>query len=71
MSILERHVKQIMEHFDTVQIFVTKHNGHDQSTAVEHFGNGNWYARYGQIELWLQNQTPIVEKDSQQQEDYT
>jgi len=65
LDLLERHTKQLMEHFDTVQIFCTKHNGGEDRTVTAHFGNGNWFARYGQIELWLQDQTLTGEKENE------
>ena len=68
ITLLERHTKQLMEHFDTIQIFATRHRpgGNEGSTITAHFGNGNWFARYGQIELWVQNQTLIGEKNPQE-----
>lgn len=62
LSLLERHTKQLMEHFDSVHIFCTRHDG-TEGTLNADYGNGNWYARYGQIELWIQNQTLIREKE--------
>lgn len=66
LSLLERHTKQLMEHFDTVQIFATRHRlgENEGSTITAHFGNGNWFARYGQVLLWVDNQTLIGEKNS-------
>ena len=65
MLLLERHTKQLMEHFDTVQIFATRHRPGDAegSTITADFGNGNWFARYGQIILWSENQTLLGEKE--------
>jgi len=42
---------QIAEHFDTVQIFCTKKV--PDGTNVHTWGDGNWYARYGQIKEWV------------------
>ena len=66
MALLERHTKQLMEHFDTVQIFVTRHRPGDAEgdTITADFGNGNWFARFGQIILWTENQTLMGEKES-------
>ena len=36
LELLERHTKQLMEHFDTVQIFCTKHDGGDTGTITAH-----------------------------------
>ena len=51
MKMLDAHVARLCEHFDTVQIFVTRHDG--EYCMVANRGNGNWYARYGQIHEWL------------------
>lgn len=42
----------LIEHFDTVQIFATRHMG-DEGTAQVARGRGNWFARKGQVEEWL------------------
>lgn len=51
---LKQHTQQLSEHFDTVQIFVTRHMPAElNGTRVVNYGSGNWYARYGQVSLWL------------------
>jgi hypothetical protein len=42
------------EHFDTVQVFVTRHEA-GESDGTEHIGlgAGNFFARYGQIHQWM------------------
>jgi hypothetical protein len=42
--------------FDTVQIFVTKHGGSDDTTSSTSIGKGNIYARLSQARLWLEVQ---------------
>lgn len=45
---------QLIEHFDTVQIFCTRHeSGERDGTTHISRGNGNWFARYGQIKDWV------------------
>lgn len=46
-------VKTLSEHFDTVQIFVTRHEGVLGGTVASTIYEGNFYARYGQIREWL------------------
>lgn len=42
------------EHFDSVQIFCTRHEmGTDNGTVSLSRGIGNWFARRGQIIHWL------------------
>ena len=40
------------EYFDTVQIFVTRHENSEGTTNMN-WGSGNWFARYGQVEEWV------------------
>lgn len=52
---VKRHVVALMEHFDTVQIFCTRHHGkvNDSSTYHVQNGDGNYFARVGQVTEWL------------------
>ena len=59
IELLENHITQLMEHFDTVHIFVTRHEGNNCHTVRVDKGAGNWYAKYGQIKLW----TKVSEAD--------
>lgn len=52
---LKRHTAMLMEHFDTVQIFATRHIGDDGTISVQN-GDGNWFARHGQVATWLLKQ---------------
>ena len=56
IELLENHISQLMEHFDTVHIFVTRHEGNNTQTVRVDKGAGNWYAKYGQIKLWTKVQ---------------
>lgn len=53
--VLREAVLKLMEHFDTVQIFATKveREKDPDSTINATWGRGNWFARYGQIQTWL------------------
>lgn len=54
MALLERAANQLGEHFDTVQIFVTRHSPVEEGGTINaDWGTGNWFARYGQIHDWL------------------
>lgn len=52
LETLTRHTAMLSEHFDTVQIFVTKHEAPEQRTYAMQDGCGNWYARLGQVAEW-------------------
>lgn len=50
-TMLERHVDQLGEHFDSVRIFATKHVG--EGTIALNRGQGNQYAVFGQVTEWI------------------
>lgn len=51
---VQRKVTELLEHFDTVQIFVTRHMPAEMDgTVMCNRGGGSWNARYGQIREWL------------------
>jgi hypothetical protein len=52
-KIVRKHLGLLQEHFDTVQIFVTRHITNQSGTVNAVFGSGNFFARYGQIRIWL------------------
>lgn len=42
------------EHFDSVQIFVTRHAAYEENGTIKvNYGEGNWFSRYGQIAEWM------------------
>ena len=51
--IIEKYCAQLMEHFDTVQIFVTEYRGEMGNTLGLEVGAGNWFARLGQVGSWM------------------
>lgn len=51
LRILRSHTAQLSEHFDSVEIFVTRK--HPGGTINAEHGDGNWYARYGQVRQWV------------------
>ncbi len=55
LAMVDKHLLQLSEHFDAVQIIATRHRpGADESTDVIKRGTGNWYARYGAAVLWIE-----------------
>lgn len=52
LALIDRHIHQLMEHFDAVQIFAVRHDGQIGTIACRK-GAGNWYARYGIVHEWL------------------
>ena len=53
-SLVEKTARELGEHFDTVQIFCTRHDsGSEGGTIHVTKGVGNYFARYGQCREWL------------------
>jgi hypothetical protein len=47
-------VNGLAEHFDTIEVFCTRHEGGMVDGTVNiHWGAGNYFARYGQIKQWM------------------
>lgn len=54
LALLRKAVDGLGEHFDTVQVFVTRHEaGTADGTKHISMGSGNWFARFGQIKVWV------------------
>lgn len=53
-AMIQKCVDELGEHFDTVQIFATRHEkGENDGTVHVQLGAGNWFARYGHVTNWL------------------
>jgi hypothetical protein len=52
-------VERLLEHFDSVRIFVTRHDGDKDTTVGYSRGGGNFYAQRGQITEWTNQQQQI------------
>jgi hypothetical protein len=50
---VDESVAKLLEHFDSIRIFVTRHNGQESETESYDSGGGNLYAQLGQIQEWL------------------
>lgn len=57
MQILKNHCLMLSEHFDTVQIFATRHISNEKGTIQCATGSGNFFARFGQVQFWLEDQS--------------
>jgi hypothetical protein len=67
LALVKQHISQLMEHFDSVQIFATRFDGEDDgNTRSVQAGDGNYYARYGHVVSWLKDQenaSPLGEEE--------
>lgn len=59
---LNASIDNLMGYFDSVQIFVTKDK--NEGTVGQAIGNGNLFARVGQVRLWLSKvETALANED--------
>jgi len=49
---VRKHVDELREHFDSVQIFCTRYEG-DEGTTNVHMGSGDFFARIGHVKDWI------------------
>lgn len=54
IELCRRAAEQLGEHFDSVQIFVTRHTPEQGGTRHVAWGSGNWFTRFGQVGNWLE-----------------
>lgn len=53
----------LIEHFDSVQIFCTRHEPEEEGGTIHAaWGAGNWFARFGQISEWMVKQDETTRK---------
>lgn len=54
-KVINQAMDELIEQFDTVQIFITRHDG--DGTVARIRGRGNYYARRGIVQDWLEDET--------------
>ncbi len=64
-------VKQLLRHFDSAQLFLTRLEPDGRTLAFSP-GSGNWYTRFGQVQEWLNNggAMHVSEHDDTDSDDY-
>jgi len=69
-KLVDKAVAELGEHFDTIQILVTRHASGDEGGTVNiSIGVGNWFARYGQAKEWCLKAEERTRKQIQQESD--
>ena len=56
VEMVKKYTMLLMEHFDSVQIFCTRFNSAEQNTTKLCLGDGNFYARFGQVSEWIEQE---------------
>ena len=57
------HVEALAAKFDSVQVFVTRHDPTTGGTIAVNLGEGNQYARRGQVREWMLMDEAAAEMD--------
>lgn len=50
---IKKACSELSEHFDSVRIFATRYEGGDRGTQSWNWGEGNFWASYGRIRMWV------------------
>ena len=56
LVLVRKACESLVEHFDSVQIFVTRHEPSSGGTIRSSQGLGDWYARFGHVYCWVKAQ---------------
>lgn len=67
-ELLDTHVAQLSEHFDSVRIFVTLHKGGEEQTGAFTRGKGNFYAQLGQVNEWTSEMDQLIRNETMKKE---
>lgn len=53
-AIMQHAIDRMSEHFDSVQVFVSRYEPNQEGGTMSlHLGQGNWFARFGQVKEWV------------------
>jgi len=55
-KLIDHHCLQLREHFDSVRIFVTRHDEKTSNTLAMSRGRGNYYSATGYVREWMERQ---------------
>jgi len=70
IEMVKKHAEALGEHFDSVQIFTTRHEPTTAGgTATVQYGVGNYYARYGQAREWVLKQDEWTRVEARKEDD--
>lgn len=61
---IETFCSSIMEHADSVRVFVTSHDGMADVSHAFSIGKGNFFAQVGQVKEWIVRQDQYIKIDA-------
>lgn len=69
---VQKHVNELLDHFDSVQIFTTRHMPAElDGTITCNRGGGNWHSRYGQVREWVVYEEERIRTHARKSEEET
>jgi len=71
LKIIQEIAEKLGSHFDSIQIVATFDMG-NSGTSIFNWGKGNWFARYGSVKAWIQNEENagvFTDKDADNEEE--
>lgn len=72
LALVKRHVEELGEHFDAIQIFASRYEpALEDGTVNVQMGTGNWFARYGHVRDWLIKEEEATRLKVRKDEDQT
>lgn len=63
-KLVQQKESELAEHFESVQIMVTRHVGEEENTFSLEVGRGNFYTRLGHVHEWLSMQDQFQRNES-------
>jgi len=71
-ALLDKHASELGEHFESVQIIVTTHEGSEGISGMASSGAGSFHARLGAVREWsiAQDQYVRTRADKEQRDSY-
>jgi hypothetical protein len=68
LEIVKKHAIQLLEHFENVQIFVSKYDSEEGTVSVT-YGEGNWFSRLGQVKEFVTKSNERLRKSVREEEE--
>ncbi len=62
-DLVKKHVTQLIEHFDSVRITVTRHDAQSGQSRTFSTGDGNFYAQWAATREWMMHQDERAKKE--------
>lgn len=70
LQLVQKHVAELGEHFDAVQIFAIRHEPElENGTVSVACGAGSWFTRYGKVAEWMIRQDETTRVDARKDSD--